>query len=104
MALVTTVKLELEMEIHALELLCTAVTLAASECRSHILTMMVCLDIVEFFDRLLYAPMTDADSEDLIGQLHPAFASAPHCCAWPCPSLMCALVQAHSSLASAPRC
>lgn len=102
MALVTMVKLELEiMDMDALELLCAAVTLATSDCRNQILTMLVRLDIADFFDRLLYAPMTDADPEHLIGQLHPAFASAltaAHA-TW---TVMCALVQAHSTLASAP--
>ena len=76
MALVTTVKLELDTDIRAVELLCTAVTLATSDCKNQILTKLVRLDIVEIFDRMLYAPITAADSEHLIGQLHPAFASA----------------------------
>ena len=76
MALVTMVQLELDTYVDALELLCTAVTLATSDSRNQILTLMVRLDLAECFDSLLYAPITDADSEDLIGQLHPAFASA----------------------------
>lgn len=76
MALVTIVQLELDTYMEALELLCTAVTLATSDSRHQILTLMVRLDVVECFDNLLYAPITDADSEDLIGQLQPAFASA----------------------------
>ena len=76
MALVTMIQLRLDTYVDALELLCTAVMLATSDSSNHILTLMVRLDIVECFDSLLYAPITDADSENLIGQLQPAFASA----------------------------